>query len=58
MEADLPHVEYKKQNKRGYTKKDYDEAVEANDAIYQRYLASKAAEKGVEINLTELMQKA
>jgi len=58
MSCDLPHVEYKKEKKQGYTKKDYDEAVVANEAIYQRYLASKAAEKGVEVNLTELIQKS
>ena len=58
MASDLPHVEYSKHKNGTYTKKDYDDAVEANNAIYQRYLASKKAEKGEEINLTELLNKA
>lgn len=58
MASDLPHVEYNKHKKEGYTKKDYDESVVANEQIYQRYLASQKEAKGEEINLTELLNKA
>ena len=55
MASDLPHVEYDKKPKQGYSRKDYDESVAANEAIYQRYLASQKEEKGEEINLTKLL---
>ena len=58
MQADLPRIDYKKGKKAGsqpYTKADYDEAVVANEAIYQKYLASQKEAKGVEINLTDLL---
>jgi hypothetical protein len=58
MISDLPHVEYKKSNSRGYTKKDYDDAVKANDEIYRKFLASKGEEKGEEIDLTKYIQQA
>jgi len=58
MASDLPHVEYSKRKKEGYTKQDYDEAVVANEEIYQRYLASQKEKEGVEIDLTELLNKA
>ena len=55
MASDLPHVEYDKKPKQGYSKKDYDESVIANEEIYQRYLASQKEAKGQEVNLTELL---
>jgi len=58
MISDLPHIEYKKEKKQGYTKKDYDEAVVANQEIHRKYLAMKEAEKGKEIDLTKLIQSA
>ena len=58
MSCDLPHVEYKKEKKQGYNQKDYDDCVAANKEIERKFLEKQAAEKGVEINLTELIQKA
>ena len=58
MLGDVPRVEYKKKGAQPYTKKDYDESVVANEEIYQRYLAAQKAEKGEEISLTELLNKA
>ena len=55
--SDIARMDYKRTRNpdRPYSKKDYDESVVANEAIYQRYLAAQAAEKGEEINLTELL---
>ena len=57
MVSDLPHVEYSKMDggNRRVSKKDYDESVAANEAIYQRRLAAEKEAKGVEINLTDLL---
>lgn len=56
MQADLPRIDSKKSKTEGHiSKKDYDESVAANEAIYQRRLAAEKEAEGVEINLTDLL---
>jgi len=55
MIQDLPHVEYKKKRKTGYSQQEYDKCVAANLEIERKYLESQ---KDQEINLTELMQNS
>ena len=55
MISDLPHVDYKKRKKEGYSQKDYDDCVRANAEIERRYLEGK---RGEQIDLTKLIQSA
>lgn len=55
MIQDLPHVEYNKKRKTGYSQQEYDECVAANLEIERKYLESQKEET---INLTELMQNS
>ena len=55
MISDLPHVEYKKKKKSGYTQSDYDQCVAYNAELERKFLEKQ---KGEQIDLTKLIQSA
>lgn len=55
MINDLPHVEYAKKKKEGYNKTEYDACVAYNLELDRKLREAQELDKGVKINLNELI---